>query len=91
MARFSVISANVHELSIASELIKSTNGIIIGDRNYHLPKTKGALLRIGFELLAPYSFKHKDPVPKLTGRYRIKRGSGKDTGHLIHRLLHGII
>ncbi len=76
ISRISVAPANAHELSVVSELVESTSGIVVGDRNYHPPKTKEELANIGIELLAPYSSKKRDPAPRRSAllsrfRYRI--------------------
>src|SRR5215218_9206740 len=76
ISRISVAPANAHELSVVPELVESTSGLLIGDRNYHSPKTKEELWRVGVELLAPYSSKKRDPAPKKSAllsrlRYRI--------------------
>ena len=50
---------------VLPELVESTSGLILGDRNYHSPRTKEELARgMGVELLAPYSTKQLDPNPK---------------------------
>jgi hypothetical protein len=64
ITRISVAPANVHELSVLPEIVEGTSGLIVGDRNYHSPKTKQGLAGIGVELLAPYSSKKRDPNPK---------------------------
>ena len=76
ITRFCVAPANVHELSVVPELTERTSGLLIGDRNYHSPKTSQELARRGIELLAPYSSKKRDPNPKRSAflsrlRYRI--------------------
>jgi hypothetical protein len=76
ITRFSVAPANAHELSVLSELAEYTSGIVVGDRNYHSPKTKEELVTMGVELLAPYSSKKRDPAPRRSAllsrfRYRI--------------------
>ena len=58
------------------EIVEGTRGLIVGDRNYHSPKTGEELAGMGVELLAPYSSKKRDPAPErsafLSGlRYRI--------------------
>jgi hypothetical protein len=69
--------ANAHELSLIPELVESTRGLAVGDRNYHSPKTKEELARgMGVELLAPYRSKKRDPAPKRSAflslvRYQI--------------------
>jgi hypothetical protein len=76
ITRFSIAPANAHELSVIPEVVESSSGIIIGDRNYHSPKTKEELACMGVELLAPYSSKKREPTPKRSAllsrlRYRI--------------------
>lgn len=76
ISRLSIAPANVHELSVIPELAEFTSGLIVGDRNYHSPKTSQELAGIGVELLAPYSSKKGDPHPKRSAflsrlRYRI--------------------
>ena len=76
ITRLSVAPANAHELCELPELAEGTSGLIVGDRNYHSPKTRQELAGIGMELLAPYSFKKRDPAPKKSAflsrlRYRI--------------------
>jgi hypothetical protein len=63
ITRFSVAPANTHELSVVPEIAEGTFGLLIGDRNYHSPKTKEELVRMGIELLAPYSSKWSWPLP----------------------------
>ncbi len=73
ITRFSIASANAHELSVLSELVEGTSGLLVGDRNYHSSKTKEELAAMGIELLAPYSSKKRDPTPQrsaLLGRFR---------------------
>ena len=76
ISRISVAPANAHELSVLPELAEFTSGIIVGDRNYHSPKTGQELAGIGVELVAPYSSKKRDPTPQKSAflsrlRYRI--------------------
>ena len=76
ITRLSVAPANAHELCVLPELAEGTSELIVGDRNYHSPKTRQELAGIGMELLAPYSFKKRDPAPKKSAflsrlRYRI--------------------
>jgi hypothetical protein len=40
ITRLSVAPANAHELRILPELVKSTSGLLVGDRNYDSPRTK---------------------------------------------------
>jgi hypothetical protein len=76
ITRLSVAPANAHELSVLPELAEFTSGIVVGDRNYHSPKTKEELASMAVELLAPYSSKKRDPTPRRSAllsrfRYRI--------------------
>ena len=76
ITRFSVAPANAHELCVLPQIVQGTSGLIVGDRNYHSPKTKEELAGIGVELLAPYSSKKRDPAPQRSAflsrlRYRI--------------------
>lgn len=76
ITRISVAPANAHELSVVPEIVEGTSGLIVGDRNYHSPKTREQLQSIGIELVAPYSSKKRDPNPKRSAflsriRYRI--------------------
>ena len=77
--------ANAHELSVVPELAESTSGVLVGDRNYHSPKTGEELRRMGVELLAPYSSKKRDPAPRKSAllsrfRYRIDTVFSQLTG-----------
>jgi hypothetical protein len=61
---------------VVPEIVEGTSGLIVGDRNYHSPKTTEELAGMGIELLAPYSSKKRDPAPQRSAllsrfRYRI--------------------
>jgi hypothetical protein len=76
ITRFSLAPANAHELSVVPELVEFTSGVLVGDRNYHSPKTKEELATVGVELIAPYQHKSADPHPERSAflsrlRYRI--------------------
>jgi len=76
ITRLSVAPADAHELSVLPELAERTCGLLVGDRNYHSPRTKEELARMGVELVAPYSSKKRDPAPERSAllsrfRYRI--------------------
>ena len=78
-------SANAHELCVLPEILEGTSGLIIGDRNYHSPKTAEQLACMGVELLAPYSSKKRDPNLKRSAlpsrlRYRIDTVFSQLTG-----------
>jgi hypothetical protein len=85
ITRFSVAPANAHELSVLPEITQGTSGMLVGDRNYHSPKTKEELARMGVELLAPYSSKKRDRHPQRSAllsrfRYRIDTVFSQLTG-----------
>ncbi len=76
VTRLSVAPANAHELRVLPELVESTSGLIVGDRNYHSPKAEEELATMGVELLAPHSSKKRGPCPRRSAflsrlRYRI--------------------
>jgi hypothetical protein len=83
---FSVAPANAHDLSVVPELVESTRGVAVGDRNYWSPETKEELaLGMGVELLAPYRSKKRDPAPQKSAflsrlRYRIDTFFSQLTG-----------
>src|SRR5215208_2084121 len=63
-------------LCVLPELAEFASGIVVGERNYHSPKTREELAKMGVELLAPYSSKKRDPAPRKSAllsrfRYRI--------------------
>jgi hypothetical protein len=85
ITHFSVAPANAHELSVLPEIVEGTSGLIVGDRNYHSPKTAEELAGMGVELLAPYSSKKRDPAPNKSAllsrlRYRIDTVFSQLTG-----------
>lgn len=85
ISRFSVAPANAHELSVVPEVVEGTSGLLVGDRNYHSPKTKEELAGMGIELVAPYSSKKRDPTPERSAllsrlRYRIDTVFSQLTG-----------
>lgn len=85
ITHFSVAPANAHELSLVPEIVEGTSGLLIGDRNYHSPKTKEELSDMDIELVAPYSSKKRDPNPKRSAflsrlRYRIDTVFSQLTG-----------
>lgn len=76
ITRLCVAPADAHELSVLPELAERTSGLVVGDRNYHSPKTGEELACMGVEILAPYSSKKRDPNPERSAflsrlRYRI--------------------
>ena len=83
---FSVAPANAHELSVVPELVESTRGVAVGDRNYWSPEAKEELVcGMGVELLAPYRSKKRDPAPQRSAflsrlRYRIDTVFSQLTG-----------
>jgi Transposase DDE domain len=85
ITRISAAPANAHELRVLPEIAEGTSGLIVGDRNYHSPKTREELASMGVELLAPYSSKKRDPAPNKSAllsrlRYRIDTVFSQLTG-----------
>jgi hypothetical protein len=85
ITRLSLAPANAHELHLLPELVELTLGIVVGDRNYHSPKTKVELAGMGVELIAPYSSKKRDPASRRSAllsrfRYRIDTVFSQLTG-----------
>jgi hypothetical protein len=85
ITRISVAPADAHELRVLPEIAEGTSGLIVGDRNYHSPKTREELAGMGVELLAPYSSKKRDPTPNKSAllsrlRYRIDTVFSQLTG-----------
>ncbi len=85
ITRISVAPANAHELSVVPELVESTRGFAVGDRNYWSPETREELARsMGVALLAPYRTKKHDPAPRSVFlsrlRYRIDTVFSQLTG-----------
>ena len=86
ITRFSVAPANAHELSVLPELLESTRGLAVGDRNYWSPERREELARsMGVALLAPYRTKKHDPAPQRSAylsrlRYRIDTVFSQLTG-----------
>jgi hypothetical protein len=86
ISRISVAPANAHELSVLPELVESTRGFAVGDRNYWSPETREALARsMDVALLAPYRTKKRDPAPEKSAilsrlRYRIDTVFSQLTG-----------
>ena len=77
ITRVWVAPANAHELSVLPELLESTRGFALGDRNYWSPERREELERsMGVALLAPYRTKKRDRAPQRSAllsrlRYRI--------------------
>ena len=86
ITRLSVAPANAHDLRVLPELLESTRGLAVGDRNYHSPETREELARsTGVALLAPYRSKKRDPAPERSVflsrlRYRIDTVFSQLTG-----------
>ena len=72
----SLVSANVHDLEVAEEILEGAKGWALGDRNYWSPALKADLHAKGISLLAPFkkASRAKQPWPRwLTHmRYRIE-------------------
>jgi len=86
ITRLSVAPANAHEISVLPELLESTRGLAVRDRNYWSPEMREEPERsMGVALLAPYRTKKRDPAPQRSAllsrlRYRIDTVSSQLTG-----------
>ncbi|HEY7123423.1 MAG TPA: IS982 family transposase [Ktedonobacterales bacterium] len=62
ITRIELVPANVHEGEAALDLTPGTTGLLLGDRNYWLPKLKALLRQAGILLLTPFrTAKHAPP------------------------------
>ena len=64
VAQIELTPADVADAAAATALVPPAGGVGIGDRNYWSPNRQADLARQGFELLAPYRLKSKDPDPR---------------------------
>ena len=76
ITRILVAPANAHELSVVSDLVEHTWGVVVADRNYWSPPVREELGEWGVELAAAYRTKKRDPHPERSAflsrlRYRI--------------------
>lgn len=60
---FEVEPANVHELTVAEELLASVRGWAIGDRNYYSPRLSAQLAQKGLRLFAPFRSRKRERKP----------------------------
>lgn len=76
-----VAPANVHELTVAEQLLAGRRGWALGDRNYWSPRLREQLREQALHLLAPFASKKKEPAPWPTWlkhkRYRIETVIGQ--------------
>jgi hypothetical protein len=54
ITRVELVPANLHEGEAALDLTPGTTGLLLGDRNYWLPRLKATLRQAGILLLTPY-------------------------------------
>ncbi len=59
----SIEPANVHEVTVAEELLATNSGWVIGDRNYYSPRLQEKLARHGLQLLAPFRSRKRERKP----------------------------
>ncbi len=80
---FEIEPANVHELTVAADLLGDVQGWAIGDRNYYAPRLAEELATKGLRLLAPFRSRKRERKPfphRLTGvRRRIETVIGQLT------------
>lgn len=60
---FEIEPANVHELTVAEELLATARGWCIGDRNYYSPRLSTELARHGLHLIAPFRSRKRERKP----------------------------
>src|SRR5215831_11687084 len=62
ITRIELVPANIHEGEVALDLTPGTRGLLLGDRNYWLPRLKAVLRQGDITLLTPYrTAKHAPP------------------------------
>lgn len=73
--------ANVHETTVAEEMLAHTSGWVLGDRNYWNPELKQRLSEHELTLLAPFKSAKREKIPWPTWlkhkRYRIETVIGQ--------------
>ena len=78
---FELAPANVHELTVAEQLLGGLRGWVLGDRNYWSPKVMERLREHELHLLAPFSSRTKEksrwPTELKHKRYRVETVIGQ--------------
>ena len=78
--------ANLHDLTMADDLLADAHGWVLGDRAYWSPTRAGLLADQGVWLLAPPSRSAKRPGPRLPGRLvQARRRIETVIGQLVER------
>jgi hypothetical protein len=78
--------ANLHDLTVADELLADASGWALGDRSYWSPTRARLLADQGVWLLAPPSRSARRPVPRLPGRLvQARRRIETVIGQLVER------
>lgn len=76
-----IAPADVHELSVAEDMLVDTSGWVLGDRNYWSPELSRRLDEHDLNLLAPYKSAKREKTPWPTWlkhkRYRIETVIGQ--------------
>lgn len=54
LTQIELAPANIHEGEVALDLTPGTSGLLLGDRNYWLPRLKATLRQTGITLLTPF-------------------------------------
>jgi hypothetical protein len=88
ITRVCLTAGNIAEGAVVLDLVEGTRGLLLGDRNYWLPKLKEVLRRLGIRLQTPYK-RASSPLarlfhsPVLTRvRYRIETVFSQFIGRL---------
>lgn len=82
---FSVETANVHELTVAEELLARAKGFCLGDRNYHSPGLRAKLKGRGLQLIAPFRSRKREPKPFPPWLTCVRRRIETVIGQLVER------
>jgi hypothetical protein len=82
IARFEIVPASVSDSEAAVEVAAGWPGLVRGDRSYWSPERQQQLAEQGTLLSAPFRYKSRDPMPRLSAlwsrlRYRIETVFGQ--------------
>ncbi len=80
-----VEAANVHELTVAEELLATKSGWVIGDRNYYSPGLGEKLASHGLRLIAPFRSRKRERKPFPSWLTCLRRRIETVIGQLVER------